>query len=167
MSRAWAKTWNDFGAALLGAALLIPAGSVLAADCAPDRLDLRQGETTLRFRVEVADDAAERSRGLMYREELPRFGGMLFVYDAPEPVAFWMKNTLIPLDMLFFDASGRLAAVHENAVPGDLTPIPGGDAIQYVLEINGGAARKLGIAPGAELRHPALDQARAAWPCDG
>jgi uncharacterized membrane protein (UPF0127 family) len=167
MSRAWAKTWNDFGAALLGAALLLPAGSVLAADCAPDRLDLRQGETTLRFRVEVADDAAERSRGLMYREELPRFGGMLFVYDAPEPVAFWMKNTLIPLDMLFFDASGRLAAVHENAVPGDLTPIPGGDAIQYVLEINGGAARRLGIVPGAELRHPALDQARAAWPCDG
>ena len=167
MSRAWAKTWNDFGAALLGAALLLPAGSVLAADCAPDRLDLRQGETTLRFRVEVADDAAERSRGLMYREELPRFGGMLFVYDAPEPVAFWMKNTLIPLDMLFFDASGRLAAVHENAVPGDLTPIPGGDAIQYVLEINGGAARRLGIVPGAELRHPALDQAQAAWPCDG
>jgi uncharacterized membrane protein (UPF0127 family) len=166
MSRAWAKTWNDFGAALLGAALLLPAGSVLAADCAPDRLDLRQGETTLRFRVEVADDAAERSRGLMYREQLPRFGGMLFVYDAPEPVAFWMKNTLIPLDMLFFDASGRLAAVHENAVPGDLTPIPGGDAIQYVLEINGGAARKLGIAPGAELRHPALDQDKAAWPCD-
>lgn len=167
MSRAWAMTWNDFGAALLGAALLLPAGSVLAADCAPDRLDLRQGETTLRFRVEVADDAAERSRGLMYREQLPRFGGMLFVYDAPEPVAFWMKNTLIPLDMLFFDASGRLAAVHENAVPGDLTPIPGGDAIQYVLEINGGAARRLGIVPGAELRHPALDQAQAAWPCDG
>jgi uncharacterized membrane protein (UPF0127 family) len=167
MSRAWAKTWNDFGAALLGAALLLPAGSVLAADCAPDRLDLRQGETTLRFRVEVADDPAERSRGLMYREQLPRFGGMLFVYDAPEPVAFWMKNTLIPLDMLFFDASGRLAAVHENAVPGDLTPIPGGDAIQYVLEINGGAARRLGIVPGAELRHPALDQAQAAWPCDG
>lgn len=167
MSRAWAMTWNDFGAALLGAALLLPAGALRAADCAPDRLDLRQGETTLRFRVEVADDPAERSRGLMYREELPRFGGMLFVYDAPEPVAFWMKNTLIPLDMLFFDASGRLAAVHENAVPGDLTPIPGGDAIQYVLEINGGAARKLGIAPGAELRHPALDQARAAWPCDG
>ena len=167
MSRAWAMTWNDCGAALLGAALLLPAGSVLAADCAPDRLDLRQGETTLRFRVEVADDAAERSRGLMYREQLPRFGGMLFVYDAPEPVAFWMKNTLIPLDMLFFDASGRLAAVHENAVPGDLTPIPGGDAIQYVLEINGGAARRLGIVPGAELRHPALDQAQAAWPCDG
>lgn len=166
MSRAWAMTWNDFGAALLGAALLLPAGSVLAADCAPDRLDLRQGETTLRFRVEVADDAAERSRGLMYREQLPRFGGMLFVYDAPEPVAFWMKNTLIPLDMLFFDASGRLAAVHENAVPGDLTPIPGGDAIQYVLEINGGAARRLGIVPGAELRHPALDQDKAAWPCD-
>lgn len=165
MSRALAMRRTDLGSALIGAGLLLSAGPADAADCAPDRLDLRQGETILRFRVEVADDPAERSRGLMFREDLPRFGGMLFVYDAPEPVAFWMKNTLIPLDILFFDASGRLAAAHGNAVPGDLTPIPGGDAIQYVLEINGGTARRLGIAPGAELRHPALDQARAAWPC--
>jgi uncharacterized membrane protein (UPF0127 family) len=157
---------NNVRAALLGAALLLSGGPALAAGCAPDQLDLRQGKTALRFSVEVADDAAERSKGLMFRESLPRFGGMFFVYDAPEPVSFWMRNTLIPLDMLFFDASGRLSAVHENAVPGDLTPIPGGDAIQYVLEINGGAARKLGIAPGAELRHPALDQDKAAWPCD-
>lgn len=165
MSRALAMRRTDLGSALLGAGLLLSAGQAVAANCAPDQLDLRQGETTLRFRVEVADDPAERGRGLMFRQDLPRFGGMLFVYDAPEPVAFWMKNTLIPLDILFFDASGRLTAVHGNAVPGDLTPIPGGDAVQYVLEINGGAARRLGIAPGAELRHPALDQARAAWPC--
>lgn len=152
-------------AAALCGALLFTAAGARAEDCAVGVADLRQGSSVLRFQVEVADDEAERARGLMFREAMPRFDGMLFVYDKPEPVAFWMKNTLIPLDMLFFGADGRLVSVHENAVPGDLTPIPGGDAIQYVLEINGGAARRLGIAPGAELRHPVLDPAGAAWPC--
>jgi uncharacterized membrane protein (UPF0127 family) len=76
-----------------------------------------------------------------------------------------MKNTLIPLDMLFFDAEGRLARVGANAVPGDETPVPGGPGIQYVLEIRGGLAARLGIAEGAALRHPAVDPARAAQPC--
>ncbi|MBP7003482.1 MAG: DUF192 domain-containing protein [Amaricoccus sp.] len=119
----------------------------------------------MRFQVEVADDDAERARGLMFRESLPRFGGMLFVYDTAQPVAFWMKNTLIPLDMLFFDASGRLVSVHENAVPGDLTAIPGHGDVQFVLELNGGAAARLGIAAGAEMRHPAIPAAGAAWSC--
>ncbi len=146
------------------AALLFATG-VAAQDCASGVADLRVGDSQLRFRVEVADDAAERAEGLMFRESMPRFDGMLFVYDRPQPVSFWMKNTLIPLDMLFFDATGRLVSVHENAVPGDLSAIPGGDAIQYVLEINGGAARSLDIAPGAELRHPAVDPDLAAWSC--
>jgi hypothetical protein len=75
-----------------------------------------------------------------------------------------MKNTLIPLDMIFADARGVVRRVHENAVPGDLTPIPGGDDILVVLEVNGGMARQLGIAPGTVLRHPSLGQG-AAWPC--
>ena len=153
-------------AALVAATLALSAGGAAAAqDCAPEIADLRAGDSRLRFRVEVVDEDAERARGLMFRESLPRFGGMLFVYDRPQPVSFWMKNTLIPLDMLFFDAAGRLVRVAENAVPGDLTAIPGGDAIQFVLEINGGAARALGIAPGAELRHPAVDPSAAAWSC--
>ncbi len=90
---------------------------------------------------------------------------MLFVYEEPQPVAFWMRNTLIPLDMLFFDGSGRLERIHSNAVPHDETPIPGGNDIRYVLEINGGLAESLGIDLGAEIRSPALDQAAAAWPC--
>jgi uncharacterized membrane protein (UPF0127 family) len=68
--------------------------------------------------------------------------------------------------MLFFDASGTLERVHENARPLDRTPIPGGNDIRFVLEINGGLAAELGIEPGAELRHPSIDQAEAAWPCD-
>ena len=111
------------------------------------------------------DDAAERSRGLMFRESLPKFEGMLFVYETPQPVAFWMRNTLIPLDMLFFDGGGRLVRIKENAAPHDETPVVGGEAIRYVLEINGGLAAELGIDPGAEIRAPALDQAAAAWPC--
>jgi uncharacterized membrane protein (UPF0127 family) len=103
----------------------------------------------------------------MFRESLPQFSGMLFVYETPQPVAFWMRNTLIPLDMLFFDPAGRLTRIESDATPLDETPIPGGDNVRYVLEINGGLAESLGIDLGAELRHPALDQAAAAWPCEG
>jgi uncharacterized membrane protein (UPF0127 family) len=113
------------------------------------------------------DDDAERAQGLMFRESLPKFAGMLFVYETPQPVAFWMRNTLIPLDMLFFDATGRLTRIASSAVPLDETPIPGGDDIRYVLEINGGLAGSLGIDLGAEIRHPALDQDAAAWSCAG
>ena len=151
--------------AAVGLLLLVP-HVAMAEACAPAVLDLRDPDATLRFSVEVADDAAERAQGLMQRERMAKFAGMLFVYDSPQPVAFWMRNTLIPLDMLFFDGSGRLEAIKENAIPLDETPIPGGDDIRYVLEINGGLARELGIEPGAVIRHPSLDQATAAWPCE-
>ena len=83
---------------------------------------------------------------------------MLFVYEKPQHVSFWMENTLIPLDMVFLDAAGRVVRVHENAVPLDRTPIPSGEQVLAVLEINGGLARAIGIAPGAELRHAAMPQ---------
>lgn len=136
------------------------------APCAADRLDLRWAGGGESFTVEVADDAAERSRGLMFRESLDPAAGMLFVYESPRRAQFWMKNTLIPLDMIFADASGTVTRVHSNAVPGDLTPIDGGEGVRFVLEINGGLAERLGIAPGAELRHPAIG-ATAGWPCGG
>jgi uncharacterized membrane protein (UPF0127 family) len=150
--------------AALGVALLLPR-LALAATCAPGVLDLRDADSTLRFTVEIADDAGERAQGLMNRESMAKFAGMLFVYDTPQPVAFWMRNTLIPLDMLFFDGSGRLERIKVNATPHDETPIPGGDDIRYVLEINGGLSQVLGIEPGAVIRSPALDQSLAAWPC--
>lgn len=138
---------------------------VAAANCAVDFVDIRTEQSSLRFRVEVADTPESRAQGLMFRESMPRFSGMLFVYEAPGPVAFWMRNTLIPLDMLFFDPSGLLTHVHANARPLDETPIPGGENVLYVLEINGGLAETLGIAEGAVLRHPAIDPAQAAWSC--
>jgi uncharacterized membrane protein (UPF0127 family) len=152
-------------AAALALALAFLPRLAAAEGCTRGALDLRDGDSTLRFSVEVADDEAERAQGLMFREAMPKFSGMLFVYESPQPVAFWMRNTLIPLDMLFFDGSGRLEAVKADATPHDETPIPGGNDIRYVLEINGGLTRELGIEPGALIRHPALDQATAAWPC--
>ena len=151
-------------AKVLAVVLALTAGQARAA-CEPGVAEIRDEDTSVRFEVEVVDTADERAEGLMFRESLPRFGGMLFVYEEPQPVAFWMKNTLIPLDMLFFDPAGRLTRVHANAEPHDETPIPGGESVLYVLEINGGLAESLGIDPGAELRHPAVDQAVAAWPC--
>ena len=135
------------------------------AACDLERVDLRSELGQTRFSVEVADTPRERSLGLMHRETMPRSAGMLFVYDKPQPVSFWMRNTLIPLDMIFMDKRGVVQRVHENAVPLDETGIDGGDGIQFVLEINGGLAGRLGIVEGAELRHPAIG-ADAAWPCE-
>ncbi|WP_324289783.1 DUF192 domain-containing protein [Frigidibacter sp. RF13] len=128
-------------------------------------MDLRWPGGGAVFSVEVADDDAERHLGLMNRDRMSAGHGMLFVYDRPRIVAFWMKNTRIPLDMIFVGGDGRVRKVHEGAKPFDETPIPGGEDIQFVLEINGGLARRLGIAPGAELRHPAIDSDAAAWSC--
>lgn len=141
------------------------AGATAAAECAPEVVDIRSAGSEVRFSVELADTPETRARGLMYREELPRSSGMLFIYDTPQRATFWMENTPLPLDMLFFDETGVLAGVHENAEPFSRDVIDGGDGIRYVLEINGGMAGMLGIAPGAELRHPAIDPEIAVWPC--
>ena len=143
---------------------LASAGMAQAA-CREDSVTLRGEFGKARFRVDVADDAAERSRGLMFVKEMPASTGMLFVYPKAQPASFWMRNTLIPLDMLFMDATGTVTRIHENAVPLDETPIPGGDEVLAVLEINGGMAAAMGIEAGAQLRHPALPQDTAAWPC--
>ena len=154
-------------AALLAMGLcLAPLPALAEAACAIGRIDLRWPGGAESFAVEVADDGAERAQGLMFRESLDPAAGMLFVYESPRRASFWMKNTLIPLDMIFADEAGRVTRVHENAVPLDETPIPGGDGVQFVLEINGGLTSQLGIVPGTELRHPSIAPDLAAWPCD-
>jgi len=142
---------------------LLLASSATAA-CNDDQVLLRGDWGTARFSVEVADDDAERAQGLMNRENLASAAGMLFWYETPSAPAFWMRNTLIPLDMIFLDPQGRVVHVHENARPLDETPISGGPGVQAVLEINGGFAGRLGIAPGTELQH-SLFGSDAAWPC--
>lgn len=137
------------------------------AGCLPDQVDIRLASGGhARFSVEVADDPAERSQGLMFRETMAKSSGMLFLYERPQHAVFWMKNTLIPLDMIFADATGLVRQVHANAIPHDETGIDGGTEILAILEINGGLAKKLGITEGAVLRHPDLKQSTAIWPCD-
>ncbi len=135
------------------------------APCRDDVVFLRGDWGSARFSVDVADTPELRSRGLMFVESMPTMSGMLFVYEYEQRVSFWMKNTLIPLDMVFADGSGVVQNVHADAVPGDLTSIPGGSNIQFVLEINGGMAKQLGISVGSEMRHPAIDAGSAAWAC--
>ena len=149
---------------LIAVALMLIGGAAHAA-CAPDTVELRGSSGVQRFSVEIADTEAERSQGLMFREKMPASAGMLFVYEQPKHAYFWMKNTVLPLDMVFADASGRVTSVHSNAVPQDETPIDGGDGVAAVLEINAGLAARMGIAPGSEMRSAALDQSVAAWTC--
>ncbi len=149
---------------VLAAIFLVLCSPVWAGDCAPDRADLRGDWGAASFRVELADTEQTRAEGLMFREKLPRFSGMLFVYPQPQRASFWMKNTLIPLDMLFLDKNGTVQHIHANAVPGDLTPIDGGKGILAVLEINGGLAATLKIDAGSQLRHPIFGD-DADWPC--
>lgn len=151
---------------ILAAMLALALAGPVAAACTADSAELRlPGGGTMRFTVEVADDEAERSRGLMERPAMATGAGMLFLYERPQHATFWMKNTLIPLDMIFADASGTVTRVHARAIPGDLSVIDGGEGVVAVLEINGGLAERLGIVPGTVLRHPGLDQTTAAWPC--
>lgn len=105
------------------------------------------------FQVELVDTPASRAQGLMFREEMPDSQGMLFDFRTDRPVSFWMKNTLIPLDMIFTDRRGVIVHIHRNAIPHDETPIRSGRPIRAVLEINAGLAQFLGIRVGGRLRH--------------
>lgn len=148
------------------AALLTFATSQAHADCSVDQVFLKGDWGQARFTVSIADDAQERAQGLMHVETMPTSTGMLFIYDRPQRLVFWMKNTLIPLDMLFIDETGTVRSIYNQAQPLDLTPVDGGDDLVSVLEINGGLAKSMGITVGTTLRHPAFAQDLAAWPCD-
>lgn len=159
---------------LLVGLLLVPGLTTAqpVADCRGDQVQVFPAEgPPLRIGVEVADTPGTRAVGLMYRDSLPARAGMLFVYEHPQPVAFWMRNTRIPLDMLFIDAAGVIRHIHAGAVPYDETPIPGAVAGDpdpdrlLVLEIGGGEAAALGIAEGMAVAHPALPPG-ALHPCD-
>ena len=138
---------------------------VMADVCSDSVVDLRWDGGMSRFTVELADDPTERAQGLMFRESMGRYAGMLFAYPHEQSVSFWMQNTLIPLDMLFFDGRGVLQNVQHNARPLDPSSLFGGDNIQYVLEVNGGTVEKLGIKEGAEMRFPLLG-GEAVWACE-
>jgi uncharacterized membrane protein (UPF0127 family) len=105
----------------------------------------------VRISLEVVADDASRTRGLMYRSQLADGHGMLFVFDQEQEHSFWMKNTVIPLDMIFIAADRRIVGIHPNAVPLDLTPISVGQPSKWVLEVAGGYTARSAITPGNEI----------------
>ena len=137
----------------------------MAKPCADTRVDLRGDWGQASFDVTLADTPKKRALGLMHVEHLPKRSGMLFIYPSEAKVAFWMKNTLISLDMLFFDATGKMTGMHANVQPHDLTPKVGGETVKYVLEINGGLSKVYGIDERSVLRHPEIGDA-GIWQCD-
>jgi uncharacterized membrane protein (UPF0127 family) len=155
--------------ARLGRRLLLAAPVVLAAGAAlaqtseinfkKSSLVVVTGGREIKFDVELALNDAERSRGLMFREKLGPYDGMLFDFHQEAPVSFWMKNTLIPLDMVFIAADGTVRHVHANAVPLSTDAIPSQFPVRAVLEINGGSAKLLGIKPGDKVKHPIFGNA--------
>lgn len=121
-----------------------------------EKLEIVSGSKTSIFQIEVMKSPEQRARGLMFRQFMPEDRGMLFDFDREEPVAMWMRNTYIPLDMVFIRENGVIRHIHERAQPLDETTISSGGAVRYVLEINGGQAAKLGLKPGDTVKHPLI-----------
>jgi len=145
--------------ALLSFALALALGAPALAKCPEAPQSLRTEPLTIstrhgveRLTGEIADTEKTREIGLMCRTHLAPDHGMLFDFKRPQEVAFWMRNTLIPLDMVFIGADGRVVSVARNAIPLDETPIASAGVILAVLEIAGGRAEALGIEPGNQVR---------------
>lgn len=131
---------------------------VLATD--PERLVVETAGGRRDFSIEIAGTPEERGRGLMYRETMADDHGMLFVFEDERPVGFWMKNTPMPLDLLFIAADGTLKAVLPGE-PFSEAAISPGVPVRFVLELKAGTAAAAGIAPGDRVGHPAISRAAA------
>ena len=129
-------------------------------------LSIVSAEATHTFTVEIADDRDEISFGLMERESLDADKGMLFDFNPPREPSMYMKNTLIPLDMIFIADDGSIEMIARNTVPGSLRTISPGVPVRAVLEINGGQAAELGILPGDTVQHPLFGNVDAAPPAE-
>jgi hypothetical protein len=107
------------------------------------------------FRVEIAGDPASREKGLMFRKSMARNAGMLFDFHQTVMTSFWMKNTILPLDIVFIRSDGTVSSIAADAVPYSMASIPSSEPISAVLEISAGSASALGIAPG-DVVHAAI-----------
>ena len=136
-------------------AMVIAAVALPLAACSDEgKLVLHSSTGDYSFNVEVVDTGETRAQGLMYRTELAEDAGMLFDFKQEREVSFWMRNTFIPLDMIFVGADGVVKNIHVNAVPHDVTSIPSGAPVQFVLEIPGGRSVEIGLKPGDTMEHP-------------
>lgn len=120
-------------------------------------LSIDAPDGTVAFRVQVADTEPTRRTGLMFRADMPANEGMIFLFEKQQPLTFWMKNTLIPLDMIFFDEDWKIVSIQKNAQPCKADPCllyPSEGPAKFVLEINAGLSDKLGIKEGAAAQLP-------------
>jgi len=134
--------------AVLAIALVAPSAAAQLQSFERDQLVIESESGAHRFEVELAVSPEQRAQGLMFRERMAADAGMLFLYSADQPISMWMKNTLIPLDMVFVAADGRIVHVAERAVPGSMATISSGQPARAVIELNGGTAARLKIKPG-------------------
>jgi len=149
---------------LLSCAAMIASLFVFAAEAqlqrfATSELTIVSATGPHRFTVEVAQTPAQMEQGLMFRRAMASDAGMLFDYKTPTVATMWMRNTFIPLDMLFVDAQGRVVNIRERAVPQSLDVIAAAAPVRAVIELNGGTAARLGIAPGDQVQHPIFGNA--------
>jgi uncharacterized protein len=128
---------------------------VLPVDPQPLIIETKQGRRS--FTIEIAENPAERERGLMFREDMDADHGMLFVFDAQQELGFWMKNTPMPLDLIFISENGTVRAIKKGE-PFSEALISPGEPVRFVLELKAGTAAKNGIARGDKVRHRAIDR---------
>ena len=130
--------------------VLLVATGVFACEstAGPQAVIHKQDGGELVVRIEVADDREEQMRGLMYRTELAADAGMLFLFDQEQPRAFWMKNTPLPLDIIYIAKDGRIVSIAEHTTPFSTATIPSGAPAQNVLEVNAGYAKRNGVRVG-------------------
>ena len=129
--------------------------------CEDSFLKIKFNEIVTEIAVEIADTYPKRKKGLMFRDSLDLNSGMLFIYVNPRKVSFWMKNTLLPLDMAFADERGKVVRIEANTEPLSLDLIDGGENIQYVLEINAGLSEEMNLFEGSKLLHPLINRNNA------
>jgi uncharacterized membrane protein (UPF0127 family) len=113
------------------------------------------------FDIELATTQQERVLGLMFRPSLPENAGMLFLYDQPQAISMWMKNTVIPLDMIFIDDGGKVHRIETHTEPFSLTPISSEGDVIGILEVNAGVADAIGLKAGDKVVYPGLGEAPA------
>nr|WP_245450705.1 DUF192 domain-containing protein [Pseudaminobacter arsenicus] len=144
--------------------MLVPSSAddramVLPVDPAPLVAETSAGEHS--FSIEIADDPQERSAGLMFRETMDDDHGMLFVFEQTQPVGFWMKNTPLPLDLIFIGQDGRVKEIHRGE-PFSEAPIASQEEIRFVLELKQGTAQRVGVKEGDLVRHPTITRVMGA-----
>lgn len=136
------------------------AQSVILGNFELSKLSILSKSVSHEFSIEIARTERQQRQGLMFRRSLARNAGMLFLYPVAKVLKMWMKNTYLPLDMLFIAADGRIVHIVQRAVPGSLETISSGEVAKAILEVNGGTISRLKIKRGDRVKHPAFGSSR-------